>query len=96
MTPKDLIELILGVAGLAGVIYQLAQVERHIYDEIDKLKDSIIARLCVNETKFDVHMQDYANRKESIDYKLGGLNEKIEHRYNRLREEIKLWMLKEK
>jgi hypothetical protein len=84
MNPKDLVELILGILGLVGIVYQLAQVERHIYDEIDKLKDSIIARISVNENKFDIHIQDYVNRKETVQYLLGSLDQKIEHKFGRL------------
>lgn len=89
MNPKDLVELILGLCGLVGIIYQLAAVERHIYEEIDRLKDSIVARITVNETKFDVHAQDYVNRKETVQYLLGSLDSKIEHKFTRLHQEFK-------
>lgn len=89
MNPKDFVELILGLTALAGIVYQIAQVERRIYDEIDTLKDLILARMSVSETKFDVHRQDYINHKEVVDYKLGGLNEKIEHKFTRLHTDLK-------
>lgn len=89
MNPKDSVELILGIMAILGMIYALAQVERRIYDEIHKLESRLTTRFTVSETKFDVHMQDYANRKEAVDYRLGGLNEKIEHKFNRLHAEVK-------
>lgn len=89
MNPKEWIELFLGILALVGIVYQIAQVERHIYDEIDKLKDSILARISINESKFDVHTQDYVNRKETVQYLLGSLDQKIEHKFSRLLEEFK-------
>jgi len=89
MNPKDLVELILGILALAGIVYQIAQTERQIYDEIDKLKDSIIARISISENKFDVHVQDYVNRKETVQYLLGSLDQKIEHKFGRLYGEFK-------
>ena len=79
----------IGLCGLAAIVYQIASFERQIYAEIDKLKDSIIARITVNETKFDVHVQDYTNRKETVQYLLGSLDQKIEHKFSRLHEEFK-------
>ena len=89
MNLKDLIELVMGLCGLIGIVYKLAAIERHIYEEIDRLKDSIIARISVNETKFDVHIQDYVNRKETVQYLLGSLDSKIEHKFKRLFDEFK-------
>lgn len=89
MHPKDLIEIILGILSLIAIVYQLASVERQIYEEIDRLKDLIIARISINENKFDVHIQDYVNRKETVSYILGSLDQKIEHKFSRLLEDFK-------
>lgn len=89
MNFKDALEIILGMAALIGIVYQIAQSEKRIYDEIDALKDLVLARMSSGETKFDVHRQDYINHKEVTDYKLGGLNEKIEHKFSRLHSELK-------
>lgn len=77
MNVKDSIEIVIGVLALVGWIYQLASFERRIYERIASL-----------EAKLNIHMTDYQNRKESVDYRMGELNNKIEHVKSRLWEQI--------
>lgn len=77
MNLKDSIEIMIGIVALVGWIYQLASFERRIYE-----------RIAAIEAKFEVHLTDYRNRRESVDYRMGELNHKIEHVKTRLHEQI--------
>ncbi len=75
---KDLIELSIAILGLAGIAYQVAKTEEKIFDAIQKLQGD-----------FNVHVKEYEVRKEWVDYMLHGLNEKIDHKFNRIHENLK-------
>ena len=79
----------MGLAALVAVVYRVFQVEAAIYDAIENLKQSLINRIATNELSFGVHVAIYAERKEQVDYLLHALEEKIDHKFNRLFDEIK-------
>ena len=56
---------------------------------IEDLKQSLINRIAANEMSFGVHVAIYQERKENVDYLLNALDEKIEHKANRLFGKIK-------
>lgn len=41
------------------------------------------------EKAFDLHVQDYVNRKDFIQFMIGQLDEKIDHKFNRLQNSLK-------
>jgi hypothetical protein len=86
---KNYLDIILGLAALVAVVYRVFQVEAAIYDAIDELNKSLIKRIAENEFNFGVHVQTYAERFERVDYLLHALEEKIDHKANRLFDEIK-------
>lgn len=86
---KDILEIILAVCALTGIIYKIAQTEASIYKAIDSLKDGLIAQMCQNDSKFSIHLTEYSTRKEFVDYRIHGLDEKIDHKFNRCWDEIK-------
>ena len=75
---KDLVELAVAILGLAGLAYRLGKIEEKIFDAVQELKSD-----------FNVHLREYEVRKEWVDYMFHALNEKIGHKFDRLREEIK-------
>ena len=75
---KDLIELVAAVLGLAGLAYRLGKVEEKIFDAVQELRSDL-----------NVHLKEYEIRKDWVDYMIHALNEKISHKFDRLREEIK-------
>ncbi len=83
------IELILGVVALIGTIYQVFKVEAAIYNAIDDLKDSFNNRAASSHLDFQVHLATYQERKQQVDYRIHSLEEKIDHKANRLFDEIK-------
>jgi hypothetical protein len=86
---KNNLDIILGLAALVAVVYRVFQVEAAIYDAIEDLKQSLINRIATNETSFSVHVAIYQERKEQVDYLMHALDEKIDHKVNRLLGEIK-------
>ena len=74
---------------LIGITYRVFQIEAAIYNAIKSLKESLTDRIAVNELNFGVHMAAYAERKEQVDYFIHANEEKIDHKANRLFEEIK-------
>lgn len=84
---------------LIGGIYRLAQIEASINSkiskiesnlltEIDALKDRLIERFYSAEKKFDVHLQDYVNYKDSVLLAIHGCEEQIDHKWHRTEEEL--------
>lgn len=84
LTSKESIELILGLCALASIIYKVAQIEKAIYTAIDVVKDDLILRHKDIDKRLDIHLQDYSNRAEMVNYMINGMNEKIDHKFNRL------------
>ena len=90
------IELVLGILALIGTIYRIFKVESAIYDAIDELKDSFNSQSALSHLDFRVHLATYQERKEQVDYRIHGLEEKIDHKANRLFDEIKQIKLEQK
>ncbi|MCV3213019.1 hypothetical protein OGM63_05670 [Plectonema radiosum NIES-515] len=93
---KNNLDIILGLAALVVVIYRVFQVEAAIYDAIENTKDSFNNRINSLEHNLALHVAIYAERKEQVDYLLHNLDSKIEHKFNRLLEEIKQLKLEQK
>lgn len=86
---KNNLDIILGFAMLIGIAYRVFQVEKAIYDAIKTLKDLLVEEISNNERDFAIHKALYQERTEHVDYLLHGLEEKIDHKFNRLFEEFK-------
>ncbi|MBW4571594.1 MAG: hypothetical protein KME31_27330 [Tolypothrix carrinoi HA7290-LM1] len=86
---KNNLDIILGIIALIGITYRVFQVEKAIYDAIDELNKSLIKRIAENEFNFGVHVAAYCERKERVDYLIHANEEKIDHKANRLFDEIK-------
>ena len=84
LTYKEFIELILGFCALGSIIYKVAQIEKAIYLAIDVVRDDLLIQQKDIEKRLDIHLQDYLNRTEMINYIIGGMNEKMDHKFNRL------------
>jgi hypothetical protein len=79
----------LGVIALIGIAYRAFQTESAIYNAIDELHKSLIKPIAENEFNFGVHVAAYCERKERVDYLIHANEEKIDHKANRLFDEIK-------
>ena len=89
MNSTELIQLIVGCIAIISVLYQVARVERVIYQSIDAVKDLSERNHLELQKRLDLHLQSYADRRDHDLYIINDLNNKIEHRFNRLREHQK-------
>lgn len=74
---------------IVAVIWQIAEMKNQLFKYIDTQVASLHNRIYDNDKKFEVFVTRFEERKEMVDFKLGGLNEKIDHKFNRLVEQIK-------
>lgn len=85
----EIIQLVVGIVAIISVLYQVARVERVIYQSIDAVKDLSERNHLELQKRLDLHLQSYADRRDHDLYIINDLNNKIEHRFNRLREHQK-------
>jgi hypothetical protein len=86
---KEYVDILVGLTVLIAVVYRVFQIEAAIYDAIEDLKESVSDRINLLERSFALHVAIYAERKEQVDYLLHANEEKIDHKANRLFDEIK-------
>lgn len=89
MHSTETIQLIVGIIAIISVLYQVARVERIIYQSIDAVKDLSERNYLDLQKRLDLHLQSYADRRDHDLYIVNDLNNKIDHRFNRLREHQK-------
>lgn len=80
MSVSKALELFLLVAAVFGTLYKLTQIETAIYRQIDAVKDATSQRL--NDLKGRLDLQD--KDKEHQAYVINELNNKLDHKFNRL------------
>jgi len=86
---KEHLDIILGIGALIAITYRAFQIETKVYGKIDDLKESLNNRINSLERSLGLHIAIYSERKEQVDYFLHALDEKIDHKFNRLIDEIK-------
>ena len=84
------------IVGIISAIYKLAiepninakiaNLETKGFLLIDGFKTNINDKLIILDRKVDIHLQDYANYKEANLLQANGLNEKINHTWNKTKE----------
>jgi histidyl-tRNA synthetase len=90
---KEYLEIILTVSALlsfsVGIIWKLANTKAEIYQAIDRLKDDLEDDSKEVAHKLDLHLIEYSEKKEFLQYRLNGIDELIKHKFNRCWGEIK-------
>ncbi|MEH1905825.1 MAG: hypothetical protein V7L04_31720 [Nostoc sp.] len=86
------------IVALLGAIYKLAiepninakiaSLETKGFLVIDNLKDKLNERVTTTDRKVDIHLQDYTNYKDANLLQSNGLDEKINHTWNKTKELI--------
>jgi formyltetrahydrofolate hydrolase len=76
---KDSIELLIAICSLMGIVWKIAKIEEKVNDRIQSVENLV-----------EVHLREYQIRREWVDYMLHATNEALKHKFERLREEIKL------
>lgn len=87
---KEYIQIILGILALIGIVYRVARLQSEVYEAIDDLGDALSEQINLIINEFRIHVAVYKERKEQVDYLIHGLDEKINHKFDRLHQEIKL------
>lgn len=85
----EIMQLATATITLVAVIWNIAEMKSQIIKYTDTVVASLHNRIYDNDKKFEVFVTRFEERKEMVDFKLGGLNEKIDHKFNRLFEDIK-------
>ncbi|MDJ0674407.1 MAG: hypothetical protein QNJ36_03225 [Calothrix sp. MO_167.B42] len=70
---KDLIEILLAAIAIGTLIYRMSEARAHLERKIDLL-----------ERKLDLHVAKVEGKDEFSDYIVHGLDEKIDHKFQRL------------
>lgn len=86
MSTTELIQLIVGCLAIISVLYQVARVERVIYSAIDAVKDSSDRNYFELQKRLDLHLQEYASRRQQSERDYNDLNIELQSKYSRLRE----------
>lgn len=85
----DVIQFFIALIPLAGVIWHVAEIKAQIFKYIDTAINSIDDRVDTNDKKFEVFVTRFEERKEFVDYQIHAANEKINHKFQRLMDEVK-------
>ncbi|MBD2495012.1 hypothetical protein [Nostoc sp. FACHB-280] len=93
--------IIVSMSMIVGVAIKAVSKFNSIANEIRDLREDLNKTATISDTvreihkdvllldkRFDVHLQDYENRKDTVQMILGQLNEKIDHKTQRLEREI--------
>jgi hypothetical protein len=75
---KDVLEVALLVGSLVSVIFKFAQLESKIYEKITSV-----------DNRLQLHVTECSGDREMFDYRLNGLNEKLDHKSTRFWDELK-------
>ncbi len=70
---KDFVEILLAAIAFGTLIYRMSEAKAQLQRKIDSL-----------ERKLDLHVAEVKGNKEFIDYVMHGLDDKIDHKFQRL------------
>lgn len=79
MSMKDFFEIALLVGSVVSAIFKFAHLEGKIYERITTV-----------DNKLQLHITECSGDREMAEYRINGLNEKIDHKSVRLWDELKL------
>lgn len=68
----------------AKVVEKARDLEAEYIERLRMLHAEFFERLSKAESRLDLHMQDYVNRKDVVQMVMGQLDEKINHKFKRL------------
>jgi muramidase (phage lysozyme) len=86
---KNYLEIIIAIIGLASVIYRISKIEASIYQTIDNRDDILSEEIGEIKAQLLTHLAVCKEKEEWAEYLLNALDQKIEHKFNRLYQEIK-------
>jgi hypothetical protein len=84
MDIKTFTEYVIPLLTLCGVIFEAGRTRAKIDHEIAQSKALFVQGLDKLQGRLDIHLTDFGNKQEMIVYRLTGLDEKINHKFERL------------
>lgn len=89
MKLHEILQFATATIPIVAVIWQIAEMKNQIYKYIDSNNDNQNFRIAELEKNLAILRNSCEERKVFVDYQLHGLNEKLDHKYQRLANEIK-------
>lgn len=86
MGPTEVVGLVGGVITVISLLYQVARIEKAIFQAIETVKASSDRNYFQLQSRLDLHLQDYANKKQQDDRNFSVITHEINHECGRLRQ----------
>lgn len=85
MGATEIIGLVGGVFTVISLLYQVARIEKAIFQAIEAVKASSDRNYFQLQNRLDLHLQDYTNKKQQDDRNFNAITHEINHECGRLR-----------
>lgn len=89
MKLHEILQFVTATIPIVAVIWQIAEMKNQFYKYVDSNNDNQNFRIAELEKNLAILRNSGDERKVFVDYQLHGLNEKLDHKYQRLANEIK-------
>jgi hypothetical protein len=89
MKLQEVLQFATAAIPIVAVIWQIAEMKSAIYKYVDSNSNNQNFRITELEKKLAIYQISSEERKVFVDYQLHGLSEKLNHKYQRLADEIK-------
>lgn len=89
MKLPEILQIATAIIPVVAVIWQIAEMKNQFYKYVDSNNDNQNFRVAEVEKNLAIIRNSLDERKVFVDYQLHGLNEKLDHKYQRLANEIK-------
>ncbi|RAM49465.1 MAG: hypothetical protein C6Y22_22180 [Hapalosiphonaceae cyanobacterium JJU2] len=83
------IQIIVGIVTIITAVYKIAEAKNHFYNYVQNEAKSLNSKIDSLNRELAVFISAYNERKEHVDYRFHGLEEKVEHKFNRLHGDLK-------
>lgn len=86
MGPTEAVGLVGGVITVISLLYQVARIEKAIFQAIETVKASSDRNYFQLQSRLDLHLQDYAIKKQQDERSFNTMANEINHECGRLRQ----------
>ena len=86
MSITEMIGLVGGVVTVFSLLYQIARIEKAIFQAMEAVKASSDRNYFQLQSRLDLHLQDYANKKQQDARNFNAMTHEINHECGRLRQ----------
>ncbi len=89
MKLHEILQFAAATIPIVAVIWQIAEMKNQFYKYVDSNNENQNFRIAELEKNLAIIRHSWDERKMFVDYQFHGLNEKLDHKYQRLANEIK-------